>query len=385
MKLNGLIIAFLGIFLLGACSSLKTTNMAKTAVADSSPRKKNFQTSMQGKPVDLYTLRNRNGVQANITNYGGRVVSLLVPDNNGQLTDVVLGHDQLADYQKPTDPVFGALIGRYANRIANGKFSLNGKTYELDRNNGQNSLHGGRTGFHTRVWDAKRVNDHTLELTYFSKDGEEGFPGNLTVQVTYTLTADHALKIDYVASTDQATVVNFTNHTYFNLNGEGKGAINNHILTLNADRFTPVDGSLIPTGELKDVSGTPFDFRKPVTIGSRLEMQDDQMKLANGYDHNFVLNKKNDALSVAATVVSPQTGIKLDVLTTEPGVQFYTPKFGDNALHDGKGGKAYVGRGAFCLETQHFPDSPNKADFPTVVLQPGSKFKSTTIFKFSVK
>ncbi|MGV8878350.1 MAG: aldose epimerase family protein [Sphingobacteriaceae bacterium] len=385
MKLNGMTIAFLGVFLLGACNSLKTTNTAITAVADSSPHRKDFQASLQGKPVDLYTLRNKNGVLASITNYGGRLVSLMVPDKNGQFTDVVLGHDHLADYQKPTDPVFGALVGRYANRIGKGQFAIDGKTYQLDLNNGPNSLHGGKTGYHARVWDAKKLDDQTLELTYFSRDGEEGFPGNLTVKVIYTLTASNALKMDYTASTDQATVVNFTNHSYFNLNGEENGTVMDHLLTLNADRFTPVDASLIPTGILQEVKGSPFDFRKPQAIGSRLNSDHPQMAIAHGYDHNFVLNKKGAELSLAATVYSPQTGIQLEVLTTEPGVQFYTPNFSDSAPHDGKGGKAYTGRGAFCLETQHFPDSPNRADFPSVVLKPGEKFKSTTIFKFSSK
>lgn len=387
MKRTFNLLTLIGIISFAACnnpqpmSSDKTDSTATTVSYDTT----DFKKAVDGKAVDIYTLKNKNGLTAVITNYGGRIVSLMVPDKDGKLTDVVLGYQKLDGYQKEGDPFFGALIGRYGNRIAKGKFTLDGKEYQLAVNNGQNALHGGPTGFHKRVWDAKRITENSLELTYVSADGEEGYPGNLTVKVLYTLTDDNSLKIDYAATTDKTTVQNLTNHAYFNLNGEGSSTINDHILMIDADKFTPVDTTLIPTGELKDVAGTPFDFRKAVAIGSRVDADDEQIKAGPGYDHNFVLNKKGNALTLAATVTGPVTGITMDVLTTEPGIQFYGGNFLDGKTNDGKGAKSYPRRSAFCLETQHFPDSPNQKTFPSTVLKPGETYKSTTVYKFSVK
>jgi aldose 1-epimerase len=369
-----------------ACLILTTTAFKVSVDNDHGvpvvPKREDFQATVDGKKVDLFKLTNKNAA-VYITNFGGRVVSIIVPDKNGRLTDVVLGHDFLEDYRKPSDPVFGALIGRFANRIAGASFRIDEHTYEVTKNNTPNSIHGGNKGFHNRVWDAKQINEKKLELTYLSEDGEEGFPGNLTVKVTYTLNAGNSLQVDYTAITDKATVINLTNHTYFNLNGEGDPAVTDHFLQLNAAKFTPVDQHLIPTGELQDVAGTPFDFRKGNLIGARINEDHAQMKLGSGYDHNFVINKRLGKLGLAAKVISAKTGIKLEVLTTEPGVQLYTANHMNPNLKDGKGKKGYNSRSAFCLETQHFPDSPNKPDFPSVILRPGKTFKSTTIFRFS--
>src|SRR5579864_1262233 len=334
-----------------------------------------------GTGIQLFTLTNQNGVQAKITNYGGIVVSLTVPDRKGAMADVVLGFDSLAGYLANPGPFFGALIGRYGNRISHARFSLNGVEYQLDKNNGANSLHGGARGFDKRVWTPRLLPDGGLALTYLSKDGEGGYPGNLTVNVTYHLTDANELKIEYAATTDKDTVVNLTNHAYFNLKGAGSGDILGHQVTLNADRFTPVDSGLIPTGELRSVKGTPFDFRKATPIGARIEQNDEQLKLGQGYDHNWVLNKSGAALSLAARVEEPESGRVLEVYTTQPGIQFYTANFLDGSIK-GKGGKAYGRRSAFCLETQHFPDSPNKKEFPSTVLKPGQKFTSTTVYRF---
>lgn len=343
-----------------------------------------FSKTVDGKQVDLYFLKNKNEVKAAITNYGGRIVSLWVPDKNSTLTDVTLGYDDLDSYQKPSDPYFGSLIGRYGNRIAKGTFTLDSQQYKLDVNNGVNSLHGGKTGFHARVWDARQIDEKSLELSYVSKDGEEGYPGNLTCKVVYTLTDDNELKIEYTATTDKKTVLNLTNHAYFNLNGEGSGTINDHLLQINANRFTPVDTTLIPTGKLMNVAGTPFDFRKLTPIGSRLNAEHEQLKNGKGYDHNFVLNGSANSMKKAATAIGDKSGIQMDVSTTEPGVQFYGGNFLDDKVI-GKGGKVYGFRTGFCLETQHFPDSPNQPSFPSTVLNPGDEFKSTTIYRFSVK
>lgn len=343
-----------------------------------------FSKTVDGKQVDLYFLKNKNEVKAAITNYGGRIVSLWVPDKNQTMIDVTLGYDNLDSYQKPSDPYFGALIGRYGNRIAKGAFTLDSQQYKLDINNGVNTLHGGKTGFSARVWDARQIDEKSLELTYVSKDGEEGYPGNLTCKVIYTLTDDNELKIQYSATTDKRTVINLTNHAYFNLNGEGSGTINDHLLQINANRFTPVDTTLIPTGKLMNVAGTPFDFRKLTPIGSRLNAAHEQLKNGKGYDHNFVLNGAPNAMKKAATAIGDKSGIQMDVSTTEPGVQFYGGNFlNDNTI--GKGGKVYGQRTGFCLETQHFPDSPNQPSFPSTVLNPGDEYTSTTIYKFSVK
>jgi aldose 1-epimerase len=343
-----------------------------------------FGETPDGTPVAIYTLTNKHGMEAGITTYGGRVVSLKTPDRKGAMGDVVLGFDSVAGYVANAGPFFGALIGRYGNRIGGARFTLDGVEYKVDQNDGANSLHGGARGFDKAVWTAKELADGGLELTYLSKDGEEGFPGNLKATVTYRLTDANELRIDYAATTDKTTVVNLTNHSYFNLKGAGEGDILGHLLMLNADRFTPVDSGLIPTGELRAVNGTPFDFRKPTAIGARIDQDNEQLKLGHGYDHNWVLNRRGGGLSLAARVEEPSTGRVLEVLTTEPGIQFYTGNFLDGTIV-GKGGRAYGLRSGFCLETQHFPDSPNKPQFPSTVLKPGGKYHSTTVFRFSVK
>jgi len=349
------------------------------------PSNATFQQTMDGKKTDLYVLKNNMGMQAAITNYGARLVSLLVPDKNGKLTDVVLGFDSVHQYQASTEPYFGATIGRYGNRIAKGKFKLDGRQYTLATNNGPNTLHGGKKGFQYVVWDAKQTGDTILELTYLSKDMEEGYPGNLRVKVIYILTNDNELKIDYEATTDKKTVVNLTNHAFFNLNGQGSGTINNHLLMINAVSYTPVDSTLIPTGKIEPVANTVFDFRIPVMIGTNVDANDVQIKNGKGYDHNFVLNdKKVTGLNPAATAMGDKTGIVMEVLTQEPGVQFYGGNFmqGKNKM---KGGSKDDFRTAFCLETQHFPDSPNQPSFPSTVLEPGKMYKTCSVYKFSIK
>ncbi|WP_349682013.1 aldose epimerase family protein [Mucilaginibacter sp.] len=347
------------------------------------PDSSKFVKTVNGKQTRLYVLTNSKGAKAAITNYGGRIVSLLVPDKDGALKDVVLGYDSVGTYQKPKEPFFGAIIGRYGNRIARGKFTLNGKKYQLDINDGVNTLHGGFKGFYAQVWDAKQLNNNTLELSFTSPDGEGGYPGNLKVKVTYTLQNDNALKIDYTATTDKPTIVNLTNHAYFNLNGAGTETILNDLLQIKADQFTPVDTTLIPTGQLKDVKGTPFDFTSLKPIGQDINKQDEQLKNGKGYDHNFVLNK-HDLNTSVATVKSPVTGIVMDIYTEEPGLQFYSGNFLTGKEKDGKGGAAYGYRSAMCLETQHFPDSPNQLSFPGTTLNPGQTYHTTTIYKFSV-
>lgn len=335
-----------------------------------------------GTAIEIYTLTNPHGVEARITNYGGRVVSLTVPDRRGGTADVVLGFDTLAGYLASPGPFFGALIGRYANRIGGARFTLDGVEYHLEKNDGANSLHGGAHGFDKRAWAARELPDGGLALTYVSKDGEGGYPGDVSVTATYHLTDANELRIDYAATADQDTVVNLTNHAYFNLKGAGSGDILAHRLTLHASRFTPVDSGLIPTGELRDVSGTPFDFRQGGAIGARIEQNDEQLKLGHGYDHNWVLNRSGSEPVLAARVEEPESGRALEVYTTEPGVQFYTGNFLDGTIK-GKGGKVYGRRSGFCLETQHFPDSPNRKDFPSTVLKPGQRFQSTTVYRFS--
>ena len=349
--------------------------------------KKVFGTTSNGEEADIYVLANKGGMEAVITNFGATLVSLKAPDNKGKLADVVLGYDTLAGYE--TDKAYlGATVGRYGNRIAHGKFALDGHTYTLARNNGENSLHGGLKGFNKALWGAKDVSRpgaEALQLTYLSKDGEEGYPGNLSVHVTYTLTDQNELKIDYLATTDKDTVVNLTNHSYFNLAGQGNGDILQHQLRLNADRFTSIDETFIPTGELRNVQGTPFDFRKATAIGAHINDDDQQIKFGKGYDHNWVLNGgSHSSPTLAAEVYEPTTGRVLQVLTTEPGIQFYTGNFLDGTIH-GKDGKIYNQRYAFCLETQHFPDSPNHPNFPSTVLKPGQHYHSTTIYKFSAR
>jgi aldose 1-epimerase len=366
---------------------MSTLTASSAAARPGSTKKSSFGKAPDGQDVDLYSLTNKNGVEVAISTYGGVVVSLKVPDRDGKLGDVVLGFDSVGGYVSDKS-YFGAIIGRYGNRIGHGQFSLDGKTYTLAKNNGENTLHGGNKGFNKAVWTAKETpakDGQALELTYLSKDGEEGFPGNLHVRVVYTLTDSSALRIDYSATTDKDTVVNLTNHSYFNLAGPGSGDILGHVLMIEADKFTPVDSGLIPTGQLRDVAGTPFDFRKPTAIGARIESNDEQIKLGGGYDHNFVLRRKMGApISMAARVVDPKTGRVLEVWTTEPGLQFYTGNFLDGSAH-GKGGISYTKRSAFCLETQHFPDSPNKPKFPSTELKPGEGYHTTTIYKFSTE
>ena len=354
---------------------------AKTEVAKRSAGK-----LPNGASVDLYTLKDEK-VEVQVITYGGTLVVIKVPDRTGKVEDIVLGFDDASGYYEnnhsKSASFFGPIVGRYANRIANAKFTLDGKEYHLTKNNGDNSLHGGPNGFHNQIWQAQTMKDG-VELKYLSKDGEEGYPGNLSVTVRYTL-AGGDLKIDYSATTDKPTVLNLTNHSYFNLSGQGQGTILNDQLKLNASRFTPVDSALIPTGELKPVAGTPFDFLKAHAVGERINADDEQLRLGKGYDHNFVIDGGGKELVQAAEVYDPATGRVLTVLTTEPGVQFYTANHLDGSTIVGKQGIAYVKNGALCLETQHFPDSPNQPNFPSTVLRPGEKFHSVTIFRFSTR
>ena len=339
-----------------------------------------------GQSVDLYTLRNLHGVEAKITNYGGILVSLKVPDRNGKFDDVVLGFNDLDTYLKG-HPYFGALIGRYGNRIAKGRFTLNGVEYKLAVNNGDNTLHGGLKGFDKVVWTGKEMKTQAgpaVALTYLSKDGEEGYPGNLNVRVVYTLTNNNEIKIDYSATTDKDTVINLTEHSYFNLAGEGSGDILNTIVTINGNRFLPTDAGSIPTGELRSVKGTPFDFLTAHAIGERINQDEEQLKLGNGYDHTWIINGRPGTLRFAAMAYDATSGRTMQVWTTEPGVQFYTGNFLDGTL-TGKSGKIYQRRFGFCFETQHYPDSPNHPAFPTTTLKKGATYRSTTIYRFGSK
>ncbi|MFD2719512.1 aldose epimerase family protein [Hymenobacter monticola] len=396
LRRSGLLAVTLpGLLLLAACGSNQSAEQNSTSVssapADSAqtkstamPTSASFGKTTDGTEVQLFTLANANGVKATITNYGGTLTSLLVPDKDGKMGDVILGFDNVSGYQSPeflkAGPYFGALIGRYGNRIKGGKFALEGKEYTLAKNNGPNSLHGGLKGFDKVVWQAEpgsSADGQSLKLTYASKDGEEGYPGTLTVAVVYTLTNDNALKIDYTATTDKATVLNLTNHAYFNLNhGAGKDVLN-HEVTLPADRYTVVDATLIPTGELKPVKGTPFDFTTPHAIGERIA------QVPGGYDHNWVLNTATGE-HAAATVYDPATGRTLEVTTDQPGIQFYTGNFLDGTLK-GKGGTVYGKHAGFCLETQHFPDSPNQPKFPSTELKPGETYHTVSTYKFGVR
>lgn len=347
--------------------------------------KTSFGETADGKAVDFFTLRNDKGAEAKISNYGGIVTSLRVRDRNGKLGDVVLGYDNLNGYLR-SSPYFGSLVGRYGNRIAKAKFTLNGKEYKLAKNNGANSLHGGIKAFDKVVWDvvSTRAKDGgaSVELHYVSKDGEEGYPGNLSVTAVYTLTSENELRLDYTATTDQDTVLSLTHHSYFNF--AGSGDILNHQVQIYADRFTPVDASLIPTGELRSLDGSPLDFRRAEKIGARINNDDEQLKLGKGYDHNYVLNKPEGELGLAARVYEETSGRLMEVWTTEPGMQFYTGNFLDGSI-TGKGNWTYQFRNGFCMEPQKFPDSPNQPNFPSCVLKPGQKFKSTIAYKFSVR
>ncbi len=348
--------------------------------------KENFGKLKDGKEVSIFTLVNEKGFKVRITNYGAKIVSIEVPDRNGKLADVTLGYKNAEGYEAG-DHYFGSIVGRYANRIAKGKFTLDSVEYKLALNNGSNSLHGGPTGFHSQLWNAEVItkdNYPSLKLTYHSPDMQEGYPGNMDVTVTYTWTADNALKIDYEATSDKNTVCNLTNHVYFNLKGEGNGDILDHQVMINADAITPVDTTLIPTGELRPIKGTPFDFLTATAIGKRIGEKYDQLLTGNGYDHNFVLNTKNDVSVLAASAYEPASGRTVEVYTTEPGIQFYTGNFlkGDQT---GKAGKPYNFRNGLCFEAQKFPDSPNHPAFPTAELKKGDKYTQTTIYKFTAK
>jgi len=343
-----------------------------------------FTQTIDGKAVSLYTLQGKNGIGMKVTNFGARVVSLCVTDANNHPVDVVLGYKTLNEYVDNPENFLGAAIGRFGNRIGGAAFSLDSIVYELVKNEGNNQLHGGPKGFFDVVWDANQIDDSKIVFTYLSKEGEEGFPGNLSVEMIYELTDDNAFKISYKATTDKTTICNLTHHSYFNLSGEGAETINDHVLQIKADGITPVDSVLIPTGEIMPVAGTPFDFTTPTAIGERVSNTDQQLALGHGYDHNWVLNRKGEGAVLMASVYSPITKINMDIITDQPGLQFYGGNFMDGTL-TGKSGKPYLYRSAFCLETQHFPDSPNKLEFPSVVLKPGDTYNHVCLYKFSVK
>lgn len=382
IKINRLIL-LLAIIVIAGC-----TNKQKDAPAEETTlsgfKKSDFQTELNGKPVDLYVLKNANGVEVTVTNYGGRIVSVMVPDREGKLKDVVLGFDNIQDYININNN-FGATIGRYGNRIAHGKITVDGVEYQLPQNNYGHTLHGGPEGFDSKVFDATQPNEQSVVLTYLSVDGEAGFPGNLNVKVTMTLTNDNAIDLQYEAETDKETVVNLTNHSYFNLSGDANNTILDDLLVINADEYTPVDDTFMTTGKIEKVEGTPMDFRTPTAVGERIDQYEfDQLKNGKGYDHNWVLNTKGDISQLAATVYSPVTGIQLEVYTIEPGVQVYTGNFLDGTV-TGKYGAVYGKRNAICLETQKYPDSPNKPDWPSTYLKPGEKYTSRCIYKFTVQ
>lgn len=347
---------------------------------------KDFTDTLDSIPVQLFVLKNKNGIEASFTNYGQRLVSLMVPDRNGTFTDVVLGFSTLEEYKKGNGNYFGSVIGRFGNRIAGGQFEIDGTTYKLALNNGENHLHGGVKGFESVPWEVVEATENSITFHRISPDMEEGYPGNLDVRVTYLLTDSNELKIHYEATTDKKTPVNLTNHSYFNLKGAGNGNVNDHLLQINADRFLPVDTGLIPTGALIPVAGTPFDFRKEKPLGRDVAVDYEQLKVGHGYDHSFVINKepqKEEGVVFAARLTEPISGRQLEVYTTEPAVQIYGGNFLDGSSI-GKKGLSYPFRGSICLETQHFPDSPNRKDFPNTILEPGQTYTSETIYKFSV-
>jgi len=391
MKLGNLSLGLLSgcVALMGACKQSTNNhtdtskNMKDSITYETLPTDSAFEKTVDGKQTHLFVLRNKNGMEAAITNYGGRLVTLLVPDSAGKMIDVSVGMGSVDDYVKSSERYYGATIGRYGNRIAKGHFTLEGKQYTLATNNAPNSLHGGKNGYQDVVWDAKKVNDQTLELTYLSKDMEEGYPGNLKIKVTYSLTDDNGFKCSYEATTDKTTVVNLTNHAYFNLNGEGSGTILNHLVQIKADNYTPVDSTLIPTGKIESVKGTPFDFTTATTIGARIADANEQLKNGKGYDHNFVLNKHTMADPIA-TVKGDKTGIVMEVYTEEPGMQFYSGNF-MQAKNIMKYGDKDDFRSAFAMETQHYPDSPNQPQFPSTVLKPGQVYKTESLYKFKTK
>lgn len=371
-----------------ACKEEKKSKVESTKIEALKTKisPKDFEEIVEGDSVKLYVLTNKNGLEVTFTNFGQRLVSLYVPDKNGKFEDIVLGYGTLEEFVNGPKSYWGSIIGRYANRIAKGSFSIGENTYELAKNNNGNHLHGGNKGFESVVWKVDNATSNTIEFSRLSPDMEEGYPGNLKVTVSYDLTDDNELKINYKAVTDKPTVVNLTHHSFFNLKGEGNGDINDHVLLLNADWYTPVDAELIPTGKVDKVAGTPFDFTKPKAIGADIEADFDQLKIGKGYDHNFVLNdspKNLEGLVLCAKVSEPSSGRTMEVYTDEPGVQFYGGNFMDGKTI-GKSGKPYIYRGSFCLETQHFPDSPNKPDFPSTLLQPGEVYTSNCVYKFGV-
>jgi len=377
------VLLFTLLFVFSACQGEKENSVRERiekGKAKMTLEKKEFGTMPDGQKVNLYILTNPNGIKAEITNYGAILVSLRVPDKNGEFADITLGYDHLDGYLKET-PYFGATVGRYANRIKDGKFTLNGVEYSLAQNDNDNHLHGGIKGFDKRVWDASPFEEQDsagIKFSYLSPDGEEGYPGNLSCTVTYTLTKNNELKIDYEAQTDKATPVNLTHHSYFNLQGQGTGDILDHILYINADQYTPNDEELIPTGGIASVKDTPLDFTSPTAIGERIN------QVPGGYDHNFILNGEQGSLRLAAKVSEPDKGRVMEIHTTEPAIQFYTGNFLDGSL-TGKSGKIYEKHFGFCLEPQHFPDSPNHPSFPSTILKPGEKYTKTTLFRFIKK
>lgn len=366
--------------LAGILSTACSSTPAAAPETKSGLRRENFRVEIDGRKVDLFVLKNNAGNEVCITNYGARVVSWTARDRDGNFDDIVLGFDDPQGYRKSGEPYFGVIAGRYANRIAGGKFSLDGKSYSIPINNEPNALHGGPGGFDKKVWEARQIDGRTLEFRLFSPDGDQGFPGNLDVTVVYSLSDDNALKVTYRATTDKASPVVLTHHSFFNLHGAGNGTINDHVLTINADAYTPIDAVSIPTGEIAPVAGTPFDFRKPTPIGARLGEANAQLKNGSGYDHNWVLSKPTGSYGQAAKVYDPQSGRTLEVFTTEPGMQLYGGNF-LNGSDKGKNGKSYEYRSAFCLEAQHFPDSPNRPNFPSTILRPGEVYTQTCTYK----
>lgn len=382
MKIQSLVVASSLLALISCNNSSESTSDNDSAAQTTGERIAITERSFgdfDGQAITEYTLTNASGMQVGIINYGGTITKLIVPGKDGATTDVVTGYDSLAGFVQKGNPYFGALIGRYGNRIARGKFTLEGQTYTLAGNDNGNSLHGGNKGYDKVVWTAEKQSDSTLKLTYRSKDGEEGYPGNLDVTVVYTLTADNSLKLDYTATTDKATPVNLTSHAYFNLSGGTDSTILDHELQINADKYTPVNAQLIPTGQIADVKGTPMDFTTSKPIGR------DIAQVKGGYDHNWVLNKTGNTLEKVATLYHPKTGSVMEVHTTEPGLQFYSGNFLNGTLTNTKGGAKYVKHAALCLETQHFPDSPNQPNFPNTILKPGETYKQTTVYKFGTK
>src|SRR5699024_3374307 len=372
-------------FLIISCSNNRQSKQTKEINTTVPVEKTDFRTTINGKQTDLFVLQNKRGMKVAITNYGGRIVSWLAADKKGDFDDIVLGFDSIDGYLNANEVFFGALIGRYANRIDKGQFTLDGTEYSLKTNDGANTLHGGSGGFHNVVWQAEQLDDQHLVLQYLSEDGEEGFPGNLKVQVLYVLNDNNELTIDYTAVTDKATPVNLTNHAFFNLAGAGSGKITDHQLMINAEKYTPIDSTLIPTGELVGVEGTPFDFIKAGSIGKRIDKDNEQIRYGKGYESNYVLKKGTaGTLTLAARVGGTSSGRELEIYTTEPGIQFYSGNFLDGS-DSGKGGKAYNYRSSFALVPQHFPDSPNQPDFPTTILQPDGIYHSLSVYRVTAK